>query len=55
MRKTFAKLDKTLLIVMILLCIIGLIMVFSSSSISAILRYNKSTTYFFIKQLPELT
>ncbi len=51
MKKTFAKIDKTLLIVMILLCIIGLIMVFSSSSISAILRYNKSTTYFFIKQL----
>ncbi len=51
MKKTFAKLDKILLIVMILLCVISLIMVFSSSSISAILRYNKSSTYFFIKQL----
>lgn len=51
MKNNFTKTDKILLIVMILLCIIGLIMVFSSSSISAILRYNKSTTYFFIRQL----
>lgn len=51
MRKTFSKIDKILLFSMILLCIIGLIMVFSSSSISAILRYNKSTTYFFVRQL----
>ena len=51
MRKTFSKIDKILLFSMILLCIIGLIMVFSSSSISAILRYNKSTTYFFVRQI----
>ena len=51
MKKTFAKLDKPLLIAMILLCIIGLIMVFSSSSVAAILRYNKAPTYFFIRQL----
>lgn len=51
MKKTFAKLDKPLLIVMTLICVIGLIMVFSSSSVAAILRYNKAPTYFFIRQI----
>lgn len=51
MRKIFSKLDKTLLFITMLLCCIGLLMVFSSSSVSAILRYNKAPTYFFIKQL----
>lgn len=51
MKKTFTKLDKPLLIAMMLICIIGLIMVFSSSSVAAILRYNKAPTYFFIRQL----
>ena len=35
----------------ILLCGIGLIMVFSASSAAAILRYDKDVTYFFIRQL----
>lgn len=51
MKRIFSKIDKPLLVVTILLCMIGLIMVFSSSSIAAILRYNKSSYYFFIKQL----
>ncbi len=51
MKKILAKIDKPLLIIMILLSGIGLLMVFSSSSVAAILRYNKPTTYFFIKQL----
>lgn len=51
MKNVFKKMDKTLLIIMIILCCIGLLMVFSSSSVAAILRYNKSTMYFFIKQL----
>ena len=51
MKKIFSRLDKPLLIIMILLCSIGLIMVFSSSSVAAILRYGKSPTYFFVKQL----
>ncbi len=51
MKKTFSKMDKPLLFVMILLCSIGLLMVFSSSSVAAILRYNKPPTYFFIRQL----
>lgn len=52
MKKTFSKIDKPLLFATILLCSIGLLMVFSSSSVAAILRYNKDTsTYFFIRQL----
>ena len=51
MKKIFAKLDKPLLFIMILLCAIGLVMVFSSSFVSAGLRYNQSSTYFFIRQL----
>ncbi len=51
MKKTLSKIDKPLLIVTIILCSIGLLMVFSASSIAAIHRYNKSITYFFIRQL----
>lgn len=51
MRKIFSRLDKTLLFITILLCSIGLIMVFSSSSVAAILRYNQPPTYFFVRQL----
>ena len=51
MKKILAKTDKPLLIVTILLCSIGLIMVFSSSSVAAILRYNRTPTFFFIRQL----
>lgn len=50
MKKIFSKIDKPLLFLTILLCSIGLIMVFSSSSVAAILRYNKPSTYFFIRQ-----
>lgn len=51
MKKTFSKIDKPLFFITILLCSIGLLMVFSSSSVAAILRYNKPSTYFFIRQL----
>lgn len=51
MKKTFSKIDKPLLIITILLCSIGLLMVFSSSSVAAIHRYGKAPTYFFIRQL----
>ena len=51
MKKVFSKLDKPLLIIAILLCCIGLLMVFSSSSVAAILRYDKAPTYFFVRQL----
>ena len=51
MKKLWGKIDKPLFFITIILCIIGLLMVFSASSISAIHRYNKSITYFFIRQL----
>ena len=51
MKKILKKIDIPLLIFTILLCGIGLLMVFSSSSVAAILRYNWSTTHFFVRQL----
>lgn len=45
------KMDKPLFFSVLLLCIIGLIMVFSSSSISALHQYKTSTYHFFEKQL----
>lgn len=51
MKKIISKIDKPLLLIVLILCSIGLIMVFSSSSIAAILRYNREPTYFFIRQL----
>jgi len=51
MKKVFSKLDKPLLFITILLCSIGLLMVFSSSMAAAILRYDKTPTYFFVRQL----
>ena len=50
MKKLFAKLDKPLLIMTILYSIFGLIMVFSASSITAVSRYNKPASYFFVRQ-----
>ena len=50
MKNTFSKMDKPLILVTILLSSIGLLMVFSSSSIAAILRYNRGPEYFFIRQ-----
>ena len=51
MKKVLGKMDKTLLFFTILYSILGLIMILSSSSVSAVLRYNVSTYYFFIRQL----
>lgn len=42
--------DKILLIISVLLFAIGLIMIFSSSSISAFMRYNKTSYSFLMKQ-----
>lgn len=51
MRNIFKRIDKPLLIAMILLCIIGLVMVFSASNITSVLQYKVSSYYFFKKQL----
>ena len=49
-KNNFKLIDKTLLFLVIILCVIGLMMVFSSSTISTILRYDVPTYYFFIRQ-----
>ncbi len=50
MKEAIKKLDKPLLIVTIILSIFGLVMIFSSSSISAVLQYKLTEYYFFKKQ-----
>lgn len=47
--KSKTKLDKPLLIVMIILIVFGLIMVLSASSMASYMRYNKSVYYYFIR------
>ncbi len=51
MRALFSKMDKPLLFFMIVYTILGLVMIFSASSVSAVLRYGVSPSYFFIRQL----
>ena len=51
MKETIKKLDITLLIVTIVLLVFGLIMIFSASSIAAVLQYGATEHYFFRKQL----
>lgn len=48
MKKT--KLDKPLLIVMLVFMVFGLIMVLSASSMASYMRYNKNIYDYFIKQ-----
>ena len=50
MKKLFKRMDKPLFFATILLCVIGLVMVFSASSISAVLQYKVDPSYFFKKQ-----
>ena len=51
MKKVLSRIDKPLLISFLILTAFGLLMIYSSSSISAVLRYNKPSYYFFEKQL----
>ena len=51
MKHIIKKIDKPILIFVILYTILGLVMILSASSVSAVLRYNVSTYYFFIRQL----
>ncbi len=50
MRKLFAKFDKPLFIAMIIYSVLGMIMIFSASNVSTVLRYHVSTYHFFIRQ-----
>lgn len=50
MKNLISKMDKPLLILMILYSVLGLVMILSASSVSAVLRYHVSSYYFFIRQ-----
>ena len=50
MKKLFSKMDSWLLIIMLVFSIIGLIMIFSASSVSTVLRYNVPQYHFFVRQ-----
>ncbi|MGI6324401.1 MAG: FtsW/RodA/SpoVE family cell cycle protein [Bacilli bacterium] len=50
MRRLLLKLDGPLFFLMMILFILGLIMIFSASTIESFMRYGTSPYYFFIKQ-----
>ncbi len=51
MKKIFANLNYPLLFLMIIYSVFGMLMIFSASSVAAVLRYDVATNYFFIRQL----
>ena len=50
MKKLLSKMDLWLLLIMVIYSIVGLIMIFSSSSVSTVLRYNVPQYHFFVRQ-----
>ena len=50
MRKIFSKIDIPLFIMVILYVILGLVMIYSASSITAVVRYGYQPYHFFIRQ-----
>ena len=50
MRKLLSKIDKPLLITMIIFLIFGLIMILSASSMESYMRYNYSPYHYFLRQ-----
>ena len=51
MKKLIAKMDIPLLIITIAFLVLGLVMVFSASSVAAVLRYAVKSNHFFMRQL----
>lgn len=51
MKKLLSKIDIPLFLMMILYSILGLVMILSASSVSAVLRYKVSSYYFFVRQI----
>ena len=51
MKSKFKNMDKFLFLLMIVYTVLGLVMVFSASSITAVLQYKESESYFFVRQL----
>ena len=50
-KRLLQKCDKPLFILMFIYIVIGLVMILSASSVSAVLRYDVPPSYFFIRQL----
>ena len=50
-KSILSKIDKPLLIMIILYSVIGIFIVLSASSVSAVMEYNESPYYFFIRQI----
>lgn len=50
MRKLLSKMDMPLLILTVLFSILGLIMIYSASSVSTVVRYGVAPYHFFVKQ-----
>lgn len=51
MKKLLAKIDIPLFIMMVIYSLLGLVMILSASSVSAVLRYKVPSSYFFIRQI----
>lgn len=51
MRKLFSKIDKPLLIIMLVFSIFGVIMILSASSMESYMRYDYSPYHYFIREL----
>ena len=51
MKKTFLKMDKSLLVTMFIFFIFGLIMILSASSMESFMRYDYSPYHYFIREL----
>lgn len=51
MKKLLSQIDIPLFLMMILYSILGLVMILSASSVSAVLRYHVSSYHFFIRQI----
>ena len=51
MKSNFKKMDKLLLVLMLAFTIFGLVMIFSASSITAVLYNGTYESYYFNKQL----
>ena len=51
MKALFLKIDKPLFFLTLVYSILGLVMIFSASSVSSVLRYHVPPSYFFIRQL----
>ena len=51
MKSRFKNMDKFLFLLIIAYTILGLVMIFSASSMTAVLQYGQSESYFFMRQL----